>query len=101
MAKKELSQTPEAIASRARRLSEREAKAKAAGRDGGGGGGGNGDGDDDGGGNGDSKPSTASIGVASKSGESQAYHCGNCEEDVTMGMANCPTCGESLHWSGF
>ena len=45
------------------------------------------------------EPSTATIGVQTPGpAGGQAYHCNNCDEDVTVGMAACPTCEQSLNW---
>jgi hypothetical protein len=46
--------------------------------------------------------STASIGVETPEkpapAAAQAYHCSNCDEDITPDMDRCPMCEESLHW---
>lgn len=48
------------------------------------------------------EPSTATIGVQTpeKPGPAaaQAYHCSNCDENITPDMDSCPMCEESLHW---
>jgi len=102
MTTKELSQTPAAIASRKRRAdvaaAKKKGKAKAKAKTPPAGDPPAGDPPVDP----PADPSTASIGVqtpekpAAKA--AQLYHCPNCDEDVTMAMPECPTCGQIFNW---
>ena len=86
---KPLSMKASAIRSRQRRKEEGEAARQKAG-------GGSDDPPENGG---EPGASTGSIGVETpEKPKAQAYHCSNCEGDVSMDMSQCPTCEINLNW---
>lgn len=91
---KPLSMSASAVASRRKRANAKNGGNPAAPADPpGNGGNGNGGGDQG------SEANTGKIGVQSPvKPKPQYYHCDNCDEDVTMGMTICPTCGINLNW---